>query len=245
MIETAIILAAGKGERLTEIWADKPKGFIQIGNLTLIERTIKILKQNHINRLLIITGYEAEYYETLSLNDDSITTIKNNNFATTGNMASLVRANKYLSSDFFLIEADIVFEERAISELQNTKQNDVILISQFTHAGDEVYVDTSGLRVVKLSKKRAQIKNCTGELVGISKISYNLFQKMVQHYCQNPKKYCTIAYEDCLNKIMANTVVQFHKINDLLWGEIDTPNHFERITKTIYPAIARKESKVQ
>ena len=39
---------------------DKPVGFLEILNSTLIERTIKLLSKYNIDKIIIAAGYKAE-----------------------------------------------------------------------------------------------------------------------------------------------------------------------------------------
>ena len=63
MITNAIILAAGLGSRIEKLTKSKPKGFIKIGETTLIERSINLLLQNGISKIYIGTGHKSIFYD--------------------------------------------------------------------------------------------------------------------------------------------------------------------------------------
>ena len=56
----AIILAAGKGRRLKNIF-QKPKCLITLPNKeTILERICRILIKNNIKEIIVVTGYKSE-----------------------------------------------------------------------------------------------------------------------------------------------------------------------------------------
>ncbi len=59
-LETAVIIAGGKGKRLEEKTEDLPKPMIPVGDVPLIERTIKWLKKNGVKNLVIGVAYKKE-----------------------------------------------------------------------------------------------------------------------------------------------------------------------------------------
>ena len=59
-LETAVIIAGGKGTRLEEKTEDMPKPLVPIGEIPLIERVIKWLKKNEIKNLVIGVAYKKE-----------------------------------------------------------------------------------------------------------------------------------------------------------------------------------------
>ena len=56
----AIILAAGRGERLGEAAGGLPKCLLQYGGKTLLQRHIEILNNLGVERIFIVTGYERD-----------------------------------------------------------------------------------------------------------------------------------------------------------------------------------------
>lgn len=61
MTNQAIILAAGRGERMMPLTRDIPKPMLRIGNMTLIEDKIIRLTEAGINKIVINTGYLGSY----------------------------------------------------------------------------------------------------------------------------------------------------------------------------------------
>ena len=59
MINTAIILAAGKGRRMLTINKKDPKALIKIKNKTLIERKINSLKKINIKKIHVTVGHKS------------------------------------------------------------------------------------------------------------------------------------------------------------------------------------------
>lgn len=239
-VHLAVILAAGVGSRLQDVVNDRPKGFLEIHGQPIIEASIAKLIRAGISQVIIVTGYLHEFYEELAIKYPFVCTVKNQAYATTGSMASLKTASSFLSSDFLLLESDLVYEDQALSALQNCAQKNVILLSGLTDAGDEVYVGVEDKRVVSMSKDIREIQVLGGELVGISKISVDLYLKMIAQSEQvDATQY---QYEDCLTDVNNLADIGFHTIDDLIWGEIDDSSHLQRVTETVYPLLLEKES---
>lgn len=59
-LETAVIIAGGKGTRLEEKTEDLPKPMISITGVPLIERVIKWLRKNEVKKLVIGVAYKKE-----------------------------------------------------------------------------------------------------------------------------------------------------------------------------------------
>ena len=63
MIDQAIILAAGRGQRMMPLTRDIPKAILRIGNVTLIEDKIIKLTEAGIKKIIINTGYLGSYIQ--------------------------------------------------------------------------------------------------------------------------------------------------------------------------------------
>lgn len=244
-VKTAVILAAGMGSRLKERGKFAPKGFLQLGKRPIIEESIERLIECGIQRIIIVTGHLSDFYERLQENfNDKILTVYNPYYAESGTMYSLYCARDLIEEDFLLLESDLIYEQRALTTVLNFPKDNVVLLSGQTNSGDEVYVEISGETIVNMSKNKTELgQTIGGELVGISKISYPLFERMLASANLRFKDSLNIYYEtDTLIEVAKNYPVYYTLIRDLLWAEIDDKDHLARAKEKIYPAIVQKES---
>ena len=95
-----------------------------------------------------------------------------------------------------------------------------------------------------MSKKKAELGQIiAGELVGISKISYPLFERMLALASLRFKVDLMMDYEtDALIAVAKSYPVYYTVISDLLWAEIDDQSHLVKAKDKIYPAILQKDS---
>ena len=118
MIKTAAILAAGFGSRLGELTKNKPKSFLSLGGTTLIERSINNLCYFGIEKIFIGTGYLGDDFKTLSERSDcKIICVENEQYFNSGSMHTLYKMREHLDNDFLLLEADLLYEKKAIEQL--------------------------------------------------------------------------------------------------------------------------------
>ena len=61
-INTALILCAGLGKRLNPITLKKPKPLLEINNETVLEKTINLIKELGINKIIINTFYLKDHF---------------------------------------------------------------------------------------------------------------------------------------------------------------------------------------
>jgi choline kinase len=238
-MNTAVILAAGMGTRLREAHADMPKGFLELGGRPIIETSIMRLEQAGINDIVIVTGYAAEYYHKLALRYDGLVRVVHNpEYADSGSMYSLFCTRDVIDEGFLLLESDLIYETRALDVLLSSEASDAVLLSGPTNAGDEVYVEAPDGMLVNMSKDRAALASVAGELVGISKISRGLFALMKHIARDKFKSSLHFDYEtDCLVAAARSWDIFCPIVKDLVWAEIDDPDHLERARTEVLPRL--------
>lgn len=234
IIKQAVILAAGRVESF-----GKPTGMLGIEDFKLIDRTMNILKENGITKVVIVTGYESSYYEEYFKNSKNVKLVKSDKYKWTGTMHSLSLAKKYITDDFLLIENDLIFESRAIRELCESNERDCVLITNESGSGDEAFVEIRDNHLYKMSKDIHQFNRIDGEMIGLTKISYKLYKMMLEEFKDNVNPY--LNYEYVLLDVGRNYNIGFVKIDDLAWGDIDSPKGYEKIKNHLYPTIRRRE----
>ena len=115
----AVILAAGKGERMGNRFNFKPKCLVTILGLTLIERTLLILSQCGFSEAIVVLGYEGEVVkEKIQLKKFPQLTIafEYNESWETGNMGSFLKALNGISPNeyFLLLMSDHLYDPEII-----------------------------------------------------------------------------------------------------------------------------------
>ena len=233
-VKQAVILAAGRADDF-----GKPVGMLDIQDFKLIDRTLGILKENGITKIVIVTGYKSEEYEEYFKNSKNVKLVKSDIYKWTGTMHSLSLAKEYVDDDFLLIENDLVFEKRAIKELVESPERDCILFTNESGSGDEAFVEIRDNHLFKMSKDIHQFNRIDGEMIGITKISYKLYQMMLEEFKGNVNPY--LNYEYVLLDVARNYNIGFVKIDDLAWGDADTLKEYEKIKNHLYPTIRRRE----
>jgi choline kinase len=243
-VATAVILAAGMGTRLQQRHRMAPKGFLDVGGGPIIEESIGKLLRSGIRRIVIVTGHCCEHYEELARRRAGVIELVHNpRYAESSTMYSLACARDRVAADFLLLESDLIYERRALATLLEHPSPDAVLLSGFTQAGDEVFVETRAGMLVNMSKDRSQLgSEVRGELVGISKISSALYERMLAIADEAFTRDLRFTYEmDCLVAAAASRPIPCPLLEDLVWGEIDFEQHLERAFR-IHPLLVEEGS---
>lgn len=130
----AIILAAGMGRRLKEHTKDKTKCMVEVGGRTLIERTLRILDEEGLSRIVVIAGYQAAgligHVERLGISTP-VVFLQNEEYATTNNLYSLFLAREYLQEeDSLVIESDVIFEKKIADRMMASDAPCLMFVSK-------------------------------------------------------------------------------------------------------------------
>lgn len=112
-ITTALLLAAGSGNRLQPLTDSIPKCLIEINGRSILERLMDNLCDNGFKRLVIVVGYlehSIRRFANEYAGDLTIEFITNPVFQTTNNIYSLWLARNKIRESFLLVESDLVFD---------------------------------------------------------------------------------------------------------------------------------------
>ena len=147
----AIILAGGRGKRLSPITDYVPKPLIPIKNIPIIEWQIKYLKKYGVNEVIICTGYKTNMFENYLLIKNIGIKIKFSIEKTPlGTGGAIKRAGKMINDkSFFVINGDILtnIDLRKLSK----KPNSIASIELRTKFGT---LETNGDKILKFREKK-------------------------------------------------------------------------------------------
>jgi len=243
----AVILAAGAGIRLRPVTNELPKGLIEIAGKSLLEYSLKALEENGTREVIMVIGFLAKLIKQRfgqRYEDLKIIYVLNQEYSDTGSMYSLSQARRLVDEDIVLLESDLLYEPKALRTIMDSKHKDVLLVSDFSGSGDEVYVCVDNThRIIDLGKSISPNgkSKAIGELVGISRFSKaflaQLFKKAEDDYAKGKLNH---HYEECvLATSNLGNPVYAELCRNLAWAEIDNESDLERARTKIYPRIQR------
>ena len=111
-----IILAAGKGSRLSEYTKDKPKCLLEYNNESIIKRLIKQLKKYNIDTRIVV-GYKKEL---IKKEVSGVEFVDNDKYSSDKNILSFYLGTKDMDDDILLLEADMICEDKLIEYVTGT-----------------------------------------------------------------------------------------------------------------------------
>ena len=111
----AIIMAAGKGERMHPVTEKTPKPLIRVKGQRMIESVIEALRRNGITEIYIVVGYLKEQFEELAEQWPGVQLIENPYDETCNNISSLYAAREYLENCMILDGDQIIYNKKILT----------------------------------------------------------------------------------------------------------------------------------
>ena len=233
-MRTAVILTARK-----EKDSDTPYPLMPFeGKTCLIDRTLDILSHHGFDHVIMVVGFQASLFKKYA--SDKVRLIEAPDYRYTASMTSLAAAKGLIHEDFLLIEGDTFYEAKVVEALLRTARKNCLVITEESGSGDEAFVETNQGFITKISKDKHQLCNFEGELMGICKISYETYLRMLQRWesCSNPLMNYEYMLMDCTS-VLERPYLQFR---NLIWGEVDKREDLDKLRNYIYPRLRRKEN---
>ena len=240
----AIILAAGKGERLMPLTSDTPKSLLELENgTTLLESQLITINKTVIDKVVIVTGYLTEKIESKvqryskEYNID-IQIIYNPFFDISNNLLSLWQARHEMESDFIIINGDDIFNDSVLLGLIEHDKNELITMvidRKETYDEDDMKLIVENGRILEVSKK-IPLNEANGESIGMIRVTgeakgimVDTMERMVRNK-KNMQVFYLAMIQELINQ---GIVVGYHEISSKDWAEIDFHPDLEDIRKKI------------
>lgn len=150
-----VIMAGGRGTRISELFPDIPKPMIPVCGIPVLEREISSLKEQGFTDIILTVGYKAESIMQ-HFGDGRKYGVQIEYFVEKeplGNAGALFRIKDKLTEDFLLLNADAMFNVDFNRFVKFHKAHNG-LVTLFTHPNNQPY--DSGLIVANKEKKVEQ-----------------------------------------------------------------------------------------
>lgn len=240
----ALILAAGTGSRLKPYTLTVPKCMVPVDEVPMIERAIDALVAAGIKKLGIGLGYKSEVLKEFiskTFNENrlkgmKIEFIENPVYDKTNNIYSLYLAKTFFEKDdTILLESDLVYNPEIISDLVNSKDENLAVVSHFQNwmDGTVTILDNDNNILDFIGKKNQNPSDVDKyyKTVNIYKFSKDFINHYYMPFLETYMDvYGRNEYYETSLKILAlfsPTLLKGFKISPDVWYEVDNPTDLE------------------
>jgi len=183
----AIILAAGKGERLQPLTNDKPKCLVELFGKSLLEWQIEAFHSSGITDITIVSGYKSDL-----INFPEITILKNEKYESTNMVETLFSAKEKMLNSTIISYGDIIFEKNVLESLINSPNDiSVIVDKQWKRLWEKRFQDPLSDAesliiedgyIVEIGQKVNSYEKICGQYIGLMKFQGSGIDLIKRHY---------------------------------------------------------------
>jgi L-glutamine-phosphate cytidylyltransferase len=235
-----IILAAGRGARLTGGNNDMPKCLVTLDGETLLSRNIRLLRNAGVDEVVVVVGCAAD---TVRRTCHGVEFVENARFAQTNSLYSLWLARPLLADGFVVMNCDVLAHPQLVTDLLTARHEDALLIAyrdaDTSYGDEEMKVRVRGGRVVDISKTMDPLE-ADGENVGLVKFGSEGARVLIEemdalvadgnHKAWVPRAFKAFAERRALYAIGTR---------GFPWTEIDFPEDYRKAVEVVLPQIER------
>lgn len=233
----AIILAAGKSQRLFPHSQDLPKGLVPIENKPILQHLIDSLRDNGVNDFILITGFYEKKLKNHFKNEMKL--LYNPFFSISSVLASLWFAYQEMDNSLLILYSDLLFDKTIIKNLLEDESDISIAVSSTESDGVTEKAIVENNLLIEIGRKvSTSIKRI--DFAGIAK-----FSQEGAFYLQNTLD--EMAREDefldyYFSDLLERLILKGHKITvkvipSHLWIDINTPQDLQRAQSEIFKNI--------
>ena len=245
-----IILAAGRGSRLTPLTDNKPKCLVKLFGKSLLEWQIETFRKFGINDISVVTGYKKEL-----ISFDGIKIYHNKNFEKTNMIETLFCAKKEINERVIVSYGDIIFQNSVVEKLIESKEDFSVVVDKewkkywsirFNNPLDdaESLILDSENYIQNIGQKTTNLDEIQGQYIGLmmfkgksTEIIKNFYDKMkkLSKVNENPLN-SDLAFElSYMTDFLQGLVNEKYRIKAILikngWLELDSMHDYEIYNK--------------
>jgi len=161
----ALILAAGRGDRLGSHTRDRPKAMVRVAGKSLIDHVLKFLDHPEIEEIGIIGGYKfeilREHIERLVLEKGKKIRLFYNPDFNEGSVRTIMTALDFLDRDFVLLNADHIYPKKMFKPYIAQMNGMTVACDKDRRLGmDDMKVKTDSDERLKKIQKTLKVFDC-------------------------------------------------------------------------------------
>lgn len=227
-----LLLAAGRGTRISRYLSGNPKCTVDIGGEKLIRYTIDLFNKKGITDIGIVLGYRAEVIREV-LSDKNVRFFYNPFYDVTNSIASAWFAKDFLAAadDTLIMNADVYLEEAMLDKILATRLSPVMFADGTRkEEADYKFKYTDG--ILEKYGKDLTGDDISGEYIGIGRFSREFMPEfLAQLEDMISTQRHSVWWENILYEMVGSRNVYVASLDGLFWAEVDYIEDYERILK--------------
>lgn len=213
----AVVLAAGRGERLNQ-FSDVPKPLVPVDGVPLLFRNIACLKRAGVEEIIVVVGHRAEEIRTALRGDEAIRFVENPEWEKSSGLSLLAARDAVAERPFFLTMADHIYSPDVLHGLQAYTPNGHSHlavdpnVSRVYDQENQIKVQLKDEFVVRMGRSLSHGEAVDTRVALLSKSIFNALEGL-----DNPR------VTDGFRVLAERRELLGHDIGEALWQDIDTP----------------------
>lgn len=227
----ALLLAAGRGTRISRYLGGNPKCTVDIGGQKLIQYTIDLLRKKGITDIAMVLGYRADVIER-TLEGQNITFYKNPFFDVTNSIASAWFARDFLKGDgdTLIMNADVYLEESLLDRILACQKSPVMFADGTRKEEADYKFQYHDGKLEKYGKELTG-SDISGEYIGVGRFSAKFMRERFLPKLEEmiDTQNHSVWWENILYSMVGHESIYVEEMSGLFWAEVDYIEDYLRI----------------
>ena len=227
----ALILAAGRGTRISRYLGGNPKCTVNIGGKALIQYTVELLQSFGIRDIGVVLGYRKQTVRDV-LKGYNVRFFENPFFDVTNSIASAWFSREFLCDDDILIMNGDVYLDRELLPLilESSPGKTPLLFADNSRREEADYKFYYRNGILLKYGKELEGDDITGEYIGVARLD----KAFLPCFCQKLESMIDeqkhgVWWENVLYELSHLSAVYVNETNGKFWAEVDYVEDYERI----------------
>ena len=231
-----VIIAAGRGSRISSISNGIPKILIEVFNQTLLEHLIKNCETVGISDIVLVTGHQSEMiHDYISMNEFNINIelTYNSDWDLPNGISVLASKNNIPKGhDFMISMSDHYYNSDLLIKIMESELSNTIVNVGADYKTDAIHDPDDAMKLI-IDKDSKIVSAMSKDLRKYNAVDCGLFKCKYEFFSilEETKSNGNYSLSDACNILINNQDLGGVNIDDSVWLDIDTPEALDYIKK--------------
>ncbi len=231
-----VIIAAGRGSRISSISKGLPKILIEVFNKTLLEHIIQNSITVGISDIVIVTGHNSDIiHDFISNNkfDINIELAYNDDWNLPNGISVLASKNNIPQNhDFMISMSDHFYNDDLLLKIKNSDLTNITVNVGADYKTDAIHDPDDAMKLI-IDRNSNSISQMSKDLLKYNAVDCGIFKCKYEFFSilQEAKDSGKYSLSDACNILINNQGLGGVNIENSIWIDIDTPEALDYINK--------------